>query len=137
MKTRGLGFSLGMALSVIAIDASAFAATTVTSIQGPLQVNTGSGFHQVSGSAQVPAGASVMVAPGGSGEILYSDGCRIPVRPGSVTVVAPISPCAQGAASGQPDSSVGIYSVLGVAAVTGAVVGIAYALRNNNPPASP
>jgi hypothetical protein len=34
-----------------------------------------------------------MVAPGASAEIRYSDDCRIPVRPGSVEVVARLSPC--------------------------------------------
>jgi hypothetical protein len=37
-------------------------------------------------------GASVMAAPGASTDIVYSDGCRIPVRPGSVAAVAPIDP---------------------------------------------
>jgi hypothetical protein len=34
-----------------------------------------------------------MVAAGASAEIRYSDDCRIPVRPGSVEVVARFSPC--------------------------------------------
>ena len=87
--------------SMLALNVNAFAAT-VSQIVGPLQVNTGSGFHQVTGSAEVAAGGSVMVAPGGKGEILYSDGCRIPVTPGSLAVVAPVSPCAQGADLGLP-----------------------------------
>jgi hypothetical protein len=87
--------------SILALNVNAFAAT-VSQIVGPLQVNTGSGFHQVTGSTEVAAGGSVIVAPGGKGEILYSDGCRIPVTPGSLAVVAPVSPCAQGADLGLP-----------------------------------
>jgi hypothetical protein len=34
-----------------------------------------------------------MVAAGGSAEIRYPEDCRIPVRPGSVQVVARLSPC--------------------------------------------
>jgi hypothetical protein len=102
---------------VIALNTAAFAAT-VTSIKGLLQVNTGSGFHQVSGTAQVASGGSVMVGPGGKGEILYSDGCRIPVTPGSVAVVAPVSPCAQGQGS-PPDED--WYYLGGAALIAGGI----------------
>jgi hypothetical protein len=82
---------------IFAFNASAIAATVIPT-QGPLQVNSGSGFHPVSGPVQLQPGGSVMAGPGGSGEILYSDGCRIPVRPGALSIVAPVSPCAQGQA---------------------------------------
>jgi hypothetical protein len=80
-----------------ALGTSAFAAT-VTPIEGAVQVNSGSGFRPLSGSAEVAPGTSVMVSPKGRGEIRYSDGCKATVRPGSVAVVAPVSPCAQGQA---------------------------------------
>jgi hypothetical protein len=70
----------------------------VSPIQGPLQVNFGNGFRPVSGPVQLQPGGSVMAGPGGSGEIRYSDGCRTPVAPGAVSIVAPVSPCAQGQA---------------------------------------
>jgi hypothetical protein len=73
-------------------DASAGAASLV-SIQGAVQINSGSGFHQVAAAAELAPGNSVMVAAGASTEIRYSDDCRIPVRPGSVAVVARFSPC--------------------------------------------
>jgi hypothetical protein len=115
MKTLGF-FIIPL---VIVFDTAAFAAT-VTSIEGPLQVNTGSGFHQVSGTAQVAPGGSVMVGPGGKGEILYSDGCRIPVTPGSVAVVAPVSPCAQGQWSPPADDYTWYY-LGGAALVAGGI----------------
>lgn len=87
---------LVVGVSMLAFDASAFAATTLTSIQGSVQVNTGSGFRPVTGSAHVTPGTSVMAAPGSSAEILYSDGCRTPVRAGAVSSVAPVPPCAEG-----------------------------------------
>jgi hypothetical protein len=99
---------LVITMSMLALDASAFAAA-VTPIVGPLQVNTGSGFHWVSGTAQVAAGGSVMVGPGGKADILYSDGCRTPVTPGAVAVVAPVSPCAQGQAGGMYQDNTGYY----------------------------
>jgi hypothetical protein len=132
-----------IATSTLAFNAAAFAAT-VTSIEGPLQVNTGSGFHRVSRTAQVAPGGSVMVGPGGKAEILYSDGCRIPVTPGAVAVVAPVSPCAQGQAYGYDSSP-----WLGYGLAVGAGIGIGAAIwsnrgNNNNPvvvvvsqPASP
>src|SRR5208283_395962 len=73
-------------------DASAGAASLV-SIQGAVQINSGAGFHQVAAAAELAPGNSVMVAAGASAEIRYSDDCRIPVRPGSVQVVARFSPC--------------------------------------------
>jgi hypothetical protein len=86
-------------VSFFSFGALSFAAT-LASIQGTIQVNSGSGFHQVAGAADVAPGTSVMAAPTSSAEIVYSDGCRTPVEPGSVVVVAPISPCAQGQTTG-------------------------------------
>jgi hypothetical protein len=90
MKT--LLASLATCSAVFSFSASAGAASLV-SIKGAVQINTGSGFHQVAGSAELAPGNSVMVAAGASAEIRYSDDCRIPVRPGSVEVVARFSPC--------------------------------------------
>jgi hypothetical protein len=84
------GFAICAA--VFLFDASA-GATSLVSIKGAVQINNGSGFHEVTGSAELAPGNSVMVAPGASAEIRYSDDCRIPVRPGSVEVVARLSPC--------------------------------------------
>jgi|SRR5580704_18527978 hypothetical protein len=78
--------------AVLSFDASADAAS-LGSIQGMVQINSGSGFHQVAGATEVSPGTSVMAAPGASAEIRYSDDCRIPVSSGLVEVVAPIPPC--------------------------------------------
>jgi hypothetical protein len=109
----------------VALGASSFfisviptGAASLVSIYGGVRANSGSGFHQVGDGAQVASGTSVMAAPGGSAEILYSDGCRIPVRPGVVEVVAPISPCALG----QKPQSSSFYDVLGAGAVIGGSV---------------
>src|ERR1700674_3963241 len=96
MKASVLSSVWGAFALALAVGTSAGAATLI-SIQGPVQINSGAGFHQVSGAAQVRPGTSIMVGPGGSAEVLYSDGCRMPAGPGSVVTVAPISPCAQGA----------------------------------------
>jgi hypothetical protein len=90
MKT--LLLSLATCAVVFSFGASAGAASLV-SIKGAVQINSGSGFHQVAGSAELAPGNSVMVASGASAEIRYSDDCRIPVGAGSVQVVARLSPC--------------------------------------------
>ena len=120
---RLLGYVVAAA-SVVALSGSAFAAT-VTSIEGSLKVNTGSGYHVVSGTAEVKPGGSVMVGPGGKAEILYSDGCRTPVTPGAVSVVAPVSPCAQGQAY-HPGNDYSTY--LGYGLALGAGIGIGCAI---------
>jgi hypothetical protein len=127
-----------VAMSTFAIGTSAFAAT-VTPIKGAVQVNTGSGFRPVSGAAEVAPGTSVMVSPDGRGEIRYSDGCKTALVPGSVAVVPPVSPCAQGQARAgdyrydSPDYTG--YIVTGAAAAA-VGVGIYNATRNqgNNIP---
>jgi hypothetical protein len=83
---------LATCAAVLSFGASAGAASLV-SIKGAVQIDNGSGFHQVAGSAELAPGNFVMVAAGASAEIRYSDDCRITVRPGSVEVVARLSPC--------------------------------------------
>jgi hypothetical protein len=132
-----------LAYLVVSLFSFGANAASLDSIQGSVQVNSGSGFHQVAGAAQVAPGTSVMAAPGGSAEILYSDGCRTPVRPGSVQVVAPVSPCALGqAAPGQgfqnrnQDNT--IYDALLAAAIIGgSITAGVLSEQSNQLPASP
>lgn len=95
---RGLTLGLAIAVTAVAVSECATAAT-ITSLYGALQVNMGNGFRPIAHTVEAAPGAAVMVAPGGKGEILYSDGCRISVMPGLVATVAPVSPCAQGQAA--------------------------------------
>jgi hypothetical protein len=124
---KALSFSVGMCAAFVAssFDSSAIAAV-LDSVQGTVQVNTGSGFRKVAAAAQVAPGTSIMADPGASAQIVYSDGCRIPVRPGSVAVVAPISPCAQGQAGpsqGPQTQENTIYDLLAAGVVIGGSVG--------------
>jgi hypothetical protein len=125
--------------STLVLNAAAFAANVVP-IEGPLvipmdgslMVNSGNGFQQVAGPSQVAPGGSVMVSPGGKGEIVYTDGCRVPVRSGALAQVDPVSPCAQGADFGVAPAAYGAspccqdsswlgYTALGVVGVAGIV----------------
>jgi hypothetical protein len=90
MKT--LLATLGTCAAVLSFAASADAAS-LGSIQGLVQINIGLGFHQVAGEPEVKPGTSVMTALGASAEIRYSDECRVSVKPGTIEVVLPMSPC--------------------------------------------
>jgi hypothetical protein len=130
-------FQYFIATSALAFSFVASAqAASLTSIQGGVRTNSGSGFHNVVGDTQVAPGTSVMVAPGGSADILYSDGCRIPVRPGAVQVVAPVSPCALGQAGPGQQTQNTFYDVLLAAGVIGGSVtaGVLASEHNNNNP---
>jgi hypothetical protein len=134
---RTIYTSLAICAAIVGSSFDAYAiAATLDSIQGTVQVNSGAGFHKVAKPAQVAPGASIMADPGASAQILYSDGCRIPVKPGSVAVVAPISPCAQGQAAG--DNSFSTWLGIASFAAFGAGVGIlAATTHQNNAPPSP
>ena len=134
--------------------------TTAAAIVGAFQINSGtgylnsgSGFRSVTATAEVAAGDSVMVALGGSAQIIYDEYCRIPVKPGRVAVVARVSPCARGADLGPPAAPLPVkaappvasqdntgYYLLGGAAVVGLDAGI-WALTKSSlssaAPASP
>jgi hypothetical protein len=136
MKTLCSSVAICAAIVAFSFGASAIAAT-LDSVQGTVQVNSGAGFHKVTGAAQVAPGASVMADPGASAQIRYSDGCRIPVRPGSVAVVAPISPCAQGQAApglGPQTQENTIYDLLAATVVIGGSVtaGVLTSERGHN-----
>jgi hypothetical protein len=137
MRTLCSSVVICAVITTFSVNTSAIAAT-LDSVQGTVQVNSGAGFHKVSGAAQVAAGASIMADPGASAQILYSDGCRIPVRPGSVAVVAPISPCALGQAGpGEgPQTDNTTYDLLAAGVVIGGAVGAGVwsSQRGNNNP---
>lgn len=64
--------------------------------QGELLINQGQGFQKVNGTVEAQPGDSVMVTPNGTATVSYADGCHVPVNPGAVVTIAPISPCASG-----------------------------------------
>ena len=107
----------------------------VNATQGQVLVNQGSGYQQIVGSSDVGAGATVVVNPGGSAQILYSDGCSVSVQPGSVYTIQSQSPCL--AADGGQASS----GISGTTLAVGAVVigggAAALVLLNKDKSASP
>jgi hypothetical protein len=101
-------------------------AATLEPGQGDLSVNQGQGFQPVNSRVDTKVGDSVMVGPGGMATLTYDDGCTVTVQPGSVTTIAPLSPCASGSNADTSDNSYGGL-LLGAAALGGvglAIVGI-------------
>jgi hypothetical protein len=68
-------------------------AATVEPMQGNVYVSRGQGFAPIKGRVEAKAGDSVMVDPGGSAVIAYSDRCKVTVQPGTIATIAPSSPC--------------------------------------------
>jgi hypothetical protein len=83
---------------VVFYGAASWAATgaTLEPVQGDLWINHGKGFEKVDKRLEAKVGDSVMVSPGGIGKVTYADGCQANVKPGTVTTIAPLSPCASG-----------------------------------------
>lgn len=73
----------------------ATAAAMVQPTAGTLYVTqNGNGYLPVIGPTEVEPGTVVMVSPGGLANMTYSDGCVVPIQPGSVFTVESVSPCA-------------------------------------------
>ena len=112
---------------------SASWAATIEPVQGNLSLNQGQGFRPVNSRIDANVGDTVVVGPGGAAAVTYSDGCKVPVQPGTVTTIAPLSPCASGSmADDNNNNSNGLY-FLGVAAGFGlAGFGIYEIIHHNN-----
>jgi hypothetical protein len=121
--------------------ASAAGAATIEPVQGNLSLNQGQGFQPVNSRVNANVGDTVMVGPGGAAAVTYPDGCKVPVQPGTVTSIAPLSPCASGS---RADDNNNLY-LLGAAAVGFGLAGFGiYEIihhsnneTNNNHPISP
>jgi len=86
--------SLGLiALGSALVFGTSALAATVTSEQGEVLVNRGSGYKPVTRPTQVTAGNQVMVRPKGRGRVVFPDGCTVNVSPGVVFTIAAKSPC--------------------------------------------
>jgi hypothetical protein len=128
----------GLAAVVLSASGAAHAAV-LDAIQGAVLVNGGGGYRVVKGSMQLKPGYSVMANRDGRAIVSYSDGCNVPVEPGSVVTVAQSSPCsaragyiatgsngANAPAPGGWDASTVGVGALAVAGVVGAAAFIAH-----------
>ena len=86
-----------IALCVLACLHAAIArAATVESIVSRVSVNRGAGFKEIFEPTTVSAGNTVMASHGGRAEIVYSEDCRVEVKPGKVVPVYEEPPCDEG-----------------------------------------
>ena len=108
-------------------------AQAATHVEGPVKVDN----VAVDSGTPVQPGSSVMAQPGASGQIVYDDGCRVPVGEGQIVLVEPQSPCVgEASADGSLPAGVGSYAlvVLPVAAI---IVGLVFLFKDDDKPASP
>jgi hypothetical protein len=56
-------------------------------------VSTGQGFHKINAPVDLTAGAQVVVSPGGSASIAYTDDCVVAVKPSGIAVIQERTPC--------------------------------------------
>jgi hypothetical protein len=95
MGKRGPFFS-AVAVGCAVLVATPSWAAVLEPGTGDLTINQGQGFKPVASRIDANVGDSVMVGPGGTATLVYEDGCKVNVRPGAVTTIAPLSPCASG-----------------------------------------
>jgi hypothetical protein len=103
---------------------------------GDLTINNGQGFKPVSSRVNANVGDSIMVGPGGSATLVYEDGCKVDVRPGAVTTIAPLSPCASGSSAQNNDDWVGA-AVAAAAAAAGLGIAAWRASQKNGTTTTP
>jgi hypothetical protein len=69
-------------------------AVSLSSVQGSVMVNPGTGYYLTISPVELKPGDLVMVNPGSSAQLSFPDGCNSPLVPGSVVAVGSVSPCA-------------------------------------------
>ena len=69
-------------------------AATVQPVNGHAMINKGAGFIKIDKATRLQQGDTVIVAPGGTAKLSYSDGCSIQVKTAAVVTVRAKSPCA-------------------------------------------
>jgi hypothetical protein len=85
-----------LSIGCAALVASPSWAAMIEPGYGELTINQGQGFKPLTSRTSASIGDSVMVGAAGNAMIVYDDGCRVPVQPGAVATIAPLSPCASG-----------------------------------------
>lgn len=126
-------------------------AATVRAVQGDVRVNTGQGYRLVQSGATANPGAIVAAQSGGRAQVVYPDGCVVPVGRGDppgvlIHTVLRESPCkTRGAAytrSGLTGSGLAGSGLTGIAVpallLGGATAGVIALTQNkDDKPASP
>ena len=118
------------------MGATATHAATLDAIQGGVFVNHGDGYHAVGGTTELSPGDQVMANGGGSAQIVYPDGCKIPLGAGQVIAIGAKSPCTtiETGSVSDPTSSGGIdgHTLLIGGVVVGGAVAAAVLLSDDD-----
>jgi hypothetical protein len=125
----------------LSVFASVAQAATLDVLKGDVLLSDGTGFKPVSGSSSVKPGDQILPSADGVAKVAYDQGCEVPVKPGSVYVVAAKSPCtlhsagpgASGATSTPDQASQADYTpyVIG-AVIIGGIVAVAASSDDGN-----
>jgi hypothetical protein len=87
-------FASASVAAMLLFAGSSVHAAMLSDVQGEVLVNSGSGFHAVSGPTTLGLGSTIMVKAGGAAQIAYGDGCIMPATAGGMTLIGATSPCA-------------------------------------------
>ncbi len=137
MTDRRASILVSAALFVF-LNGTIVQAATLEGIQGTVLVDHGSGYGIVSGPAELNPGDSVIANPGAAAQVVYGDGCNVPVQPGSVVAVAGQFPCpTEAGAVESPGAVFNTTTLLVGGAIVGGAVGAAVLLSHNDTSASP
>jgi hypothetical protein len=86
---------------VAALLASGVArAASLENTEGDVRVNQGPGFAAVQGSTQLAPGDKIKLGRKGAARLVYDDKCVVKLSAGSLSAVAPHSPCSFKAIAG-------------------------------------
>jgi hypothetical protein len=66
---------------------------SLTEIAGHVLLSTGSSIASATGPVRLVPGMRVLTTPASSAEVVFDDGCRVPVGPDERYVVEKESPC--------------------------------------------
>jgi len=99
MTSHSITRALATCITTVLLSGSAYSAT-VSSLSGTVLYSSASGYVEASSPTALKPGDTVIVNPGGFGQISYDDGCVVKVSPGEVAVISDISPCKSGIQTG-------------------------------------
>jgi hypothetical protein len=105
-------------------------AATLEGVTGKVLVNNGSGYKGTSTGAFVQTGDRVLAETGGAAVIVYDNGCKVRLRPGTIVTVKE-NPACHGAAEIEAGDDIG-FVIAGGAIVGGVVTGIVLLSENKH-----
>ena len=111
-------------VSLIAVYPLSAHAATLNGIVGGIFVSQGAGYQAARAPVHLKPGDSVLANPGSSAQVVFDDGCVVPIQPGMVFAVGETSPCI---ASAVPPASPVNWPLVAGAIVVAGGVGIAIA----------